>query len=151
MEQVAATYVDATTVKLQLSRPMKLATTITDDTYASFPANSRGLEVDAEDNIYFRRNVGNNITIQHPDMADVNISIPNFDPNGLLIALNSDEMNGRALMLQVHRREHPLLPCQGPPCISAQAQISVQIDAFRDKYTWKPSIFRFDNSGVSHK
>ena len=37
-------------------------------------------------------------------------------------SIRTVSMNGRALMLQVHRREHPLLPCQGPPCISAQAQ-----------------------------
>ena len=90
---VAATYLNASTVRLSLFDPSEAIwhTDIIDDVYAPFPANGRGLEVDSSDNIYYSaRNVGNNITIQHPDMADVNISIPNFEPNGLLIAFNSD-------------------------------------------------------------
>ena len=152
---VAATYVDATSVKLQLFDTDEVwATTITDDTYASFPANSRGLEVDAADNIYYAaRNVGNNITIQHPGMADVNISIPNFDPNGLLIAFNSDGEHEwtRTNAAGTSSRASSVAVSGTTVYLGTSAKSRVQIDAYRDKYTWKPSIFRFDNSGVSHK
>ena len=128
--------------------------TITDDTYASFPANGRGLEVDSSDNIYYSaRNVGNNITIQHPDMADVNISIPNFEPNGLLIAFNSDGEHKwtRTNASGSSSRASSVAVSGASIYLGTSAKSRVQIDAYRDKYTWKPSIFRFDDSGASHK
>lgn len=152
---VAATYVDATTVKLHLFDTDEVwATTISDDTYASFPANSRGLEIDASDNIYYAaRNVGNNITIQHPDMADVNISIPNFDPNGLLIAFNSDGEHEwtRTNAAGTSSRASSVAVSGTTVYLGTSAKSRVQIDAYRDKYTWKPAIFKFNSSGISHE
>ncbi|MEC7174119.1 MAG: hypothetical protein VXW34_00795, partial [Actinomycetota bacterium] len=60
---VAATYLNASTVRLSLFDPSEAIwhTEINDDVYAPFPANGRGLEVDSSDNIYYSaRNVGNN-------------------------------------------------------------------------------------------
>ena len=153
---VAATYLNASTVRLSLFDPSEAIwhTDIIDDVYAPFPANGRGLEVDSSDNIYYSaRNVGNNITIQHPDMADVNISIPNFEPNGLLIAFNSDGEHKwtRTNASGSSSRASSVAVSGASIYLGTSAKSRVQIDAYRDKYTWKPSIFRFDDSGASHK
>ena len=153
---VAATYLNASTVRLSLFDPSAAIwnTDIIDDVYAPFPANGRGLEVDPSDNIYYSaRNVGNNITIQHPDMADVNISIPNFEPNGLLIAFNSDGEHKwtRTNASGSSSRASSVAVSGASIYLGTSAKSRVQIDAYRDKYTWKPSIFRFDDSGASHK
>ena len=106
---VAATYVDATTVKLQLFDTDEVwATTITDDVYAH-SCKGRGLEVDSSRQHLL---LGTQRREQHHDSAPRygrrQHFIPNFEPNGLLIAFNSDgSTSGRALMLQAHRREPP--------------------------------------------
>jgi hypothetical protein len=35
--------------------------------------------------------------------------------------------------------------------LGTSAKALMQFDAYRDKYTWKPAIFKFNDSGVSHE
>jgi hypothetical protein len=153
---VAATYLNANTVRLSLFDTSAAIwhTDIIDDVYAPFPANGRGLEVDSSDNVYLAaRKVGNNITIQHFMMNDVNISIPNFDPNGLLIAFFStgEHKWTRTVGSGASTKASAVAVSGSTIHLGTSAKALMQFDAYRDKYTWKPAIFKFNDSGVSHE
>jgi len=152
---VAATYSGATVVKLRLFDTNEVwVATITDDTHLPFPANGRGLEVDSSDNIYYAaRKVGNNVTIGDSSSTQSDISIPNFDPNGLLVKFNSDGVYqwSRTVGSGASTKASTVAVSGTTVYLGTSAKAMMQFDAYREKYTWKPAVFKFDSSGVSHK
>lgn len=128
--------------------------TITDDTHLPFPANGRGLEVDSSDNIYYAaRKVGNNVTIGDSSSTQIDISIPNFDPNGLLVKFNSDGVYqwSRTVGSGASTKASTVAVSGTTVYLGTSAKAMMQFDAYREKYTWKPAVFKFNSSGASHK
>ena len=151
---VAATAWDTTAVKLRLFDTNEVwVATITDDTYRPFPANGRGLEVDSSDNIYYAaRRVGTNISIGDSSSTQIDISIPDSDPNGLLVKFNSDGVYqwSRTVGSGASTKASTVAVSGTTVYLGTSAKAMMQFDAYREKYTWKPAVFKFNSSGVSH-
>ena len=131
---------------------------ISTDTYAPFPANSRGMEVDTAGNVYVAaRRVGNNTTISAPYFgthASYPVSIPDSAPNGLLVSFGGTDGAlrwSRTVGSGASTKASTVAAAGSSMYLAASSNSEVQYDRYREWYTWKPSVFKFLNSGVSHK
>jgi len=127
---------------------------IVTDTYSPFPANSRGLEVDTSDNVYVAaRRVGNSTTIT-ANAIETTVPTPDSSPNGLLLSLSGSNggLNWTRTVGSGASTKASTVAVSGTTVyLGTSAKAMMQFDAYREKYTWKPAVFKFDSSGVSHK
>jgi len=127
---------------------------IVTDTYSPFPANSRGLEVDTSDNVYVAaRRVGNSTTIT-ANAIETTVPTPDSAPNGLLLSLSGSNggLNWTRTVGSGASTKASTVAVSGTTVyLGTSAKAMMQFDAYREKYTWKPAVFKFDSSGVSHK
>ena len=159
---VAATYggtsTTVTVVKFDNTGAYSWYAEISTDTYAPFPANSRGLEVDTAGNVYVAaRRVGNNTTISAPYFsthASYPVSIPDSGPNGLLVSFRGTDgaLNwSRTVGSSASTKASTIAVSGSSVFFAASSNSEVQYDRYREWYTWKPAVFKFLNSGVSHQ
>ena len=122
-------------------------------TYAPFPANSRGLDVDSTDNVYVAvRRVGNSTTFTQG--AVTTVSTPTDGPNGLFVKLAADTGAvdwSRAIGSDASTKASTLAVSGTAIYLAASGNADVQYDATREWYTWKPTVFVFTNNGMSHR
>ena len=124
-----------------------------DDANSPNPASSRGLDVDSSDGIYYAaRTVGNTITIRDSSNLDSTITFTENDPNGLLIKFSASGVYqwSRTVGSGDWTRASTVVVSGTTVHLGTSAKALMQFDAYRKKYTWKPAIFKFDSSGVSH-
>ena len=127
---------------------------IFDDVTAPSPASSRGIDVDSSDSIYWAaRKVGNSVTIRDSSNLDSVISFTEADPNGLLIKFNASGLYqwSRTVGSGASTKASSVAVSGTTVYLGTSAKALMQFDAYRKKYTWKPAIFKFNDSGVSHK
>jgi len=130
------------------------AVVITDDSSVPSPANSRGLEVDSTDGIYYAaRTVGMSTTITDSAPTSTVISFTDSAPNGLLIKFNSsgDYQWSRTVGSGASTKASTVAVSGTTVYLGTSANALVQFDAYRERYTWKPAIFVLNANGVSHK
>ena len=126
---------------------------VVDDANSPNPASSRGLEVDSSDGIYYAaRTVGNTVTITDAQNSDSTITFTENDPNGLLIKISASGVYqwSRTVGSGDWTRASSVAVSGSTVYLGTSAKALMQFDAYRKKYTWKPAIFKFDDSGVSH-
>jgi hypothetical protein len=155
---VAATYGGNSTtvavVKFDNTGAYSWYAEIVTDTYSPFPANSRGLEVDTSDNVYVAaRRVGNSTTIT-ANAVETTVSTPDSSPNGLLLSFSGSNggLNWTRTVGSGASTKASTLAVSGDNLyLAASGNADVAYDAYRERYTWKPAVFKFDSNGVSHK
>lgn len=124
-----------------------------DDANSPNPASSRGLDVDSSDGIYYAaRTVGNTITIRDSSNSDSTITFTENDPNGLLIKFSATGIYqwSRTVGSGDWTKASTVAVSGSTVYLGTSAKALMQFDAYRKKYTWKPAIFKFNSSGVSH-
>lgn len=117
------------------------------------PASSRGIDVDSSDNVYWAaRTVGNTVTVRDSSNSDSVISFTEADPNGLLIKFSASGLYqwSRTVGSGASTKASTVAVSGSTVYLGTSAKALMQFDAYRKKYTWKPAIFKFNGSGVSH-
>ena len=126
---------------------------VNDDVSPPNPASSRGIDVDSSDNIYYAaRTVGNTVTIVDTSSATSTVTFTEADPNGLLIKFNASGLYqwSRTVGSGASTKASTVAVSGTTVYLGTSAKAMMQFDAYREKYTWKPAVFKFNDSGVSH-